>query len=165
MRFSGWLQASMDRRGLSQAQLARTLGVADAQVSRWRRGQVVPTVQSLQRIADALGVARGPLDFLAGYPVEPASPAGDAELEARASELRELLRNQVPRDIWQAYVSGCEALAVALSRSRAASTDPVGSRVTHNSIGFRTENDSATEQSTGSPSLRKPAKRKPANQD
>ncbi|MGH2470188.1 MAG: helix-turn-helix domain-containing protein [Chloroflexota bacterium] len=150
MQFSGWLQASMQRRGLSQAQLARTLGVADAQVSRWRRGQVVPTVQSLQRIADALGVARGTLDVLAGYPVEPVPAAADAELDARAAELRELLRSQVPRDIWQAYVNGCEALAVALSRSHAASSGESASHLPH-SIGFRTQDDSALGHGTESP--------------
>src|SRR5438105_4179812 len=47
-RFAGWLETSMRSRGLTQAQLARSVGVADTQVSRWRRGHVVPTVQYLQ---------------------------------------------------------------------------------------------------------------------
>ena len=59
---------TMERRGLSQADLARVVGVADAQVSRWRRGRVIPTVRSLQRIADTFGVPRATLDSLAGYP-------------------------------------------------------------------------------------------------
>src|SRR5262245_30281655 len=75
-RFGGWLATSMRSRGLSQAQLARSVGVADTQVSRWRRGQVVPSVQYLQRIADAFGVERGVLEQMVGYPVAEASASG-----------------------------------------------------------------------------------------
>src|SRR3954449_12274867 len=83
-RFGGWLEASMRSRGLTQAQLARSVGVADTQVSRWRRGQVVPTVQYLQRIADAFGVDRVTLDRLVGYPVAEAREGSDAEPELEA---------------------------------------------------------------------------------
>src|ERR1700694_2334705 len=68
-RFAGWLQASMLNRGLSQDPLARSVGVADAQVSRWRRGQFVPTLQYLQRLADTFGIERVNLDRLVGLPV------------------------------------------------------------------------------------------------
>src|SRR5438128_8212370 len=94
-RFAGWLQASMRSHGLSQAQLARSVGVADTQVSRWRRGQVVPTVQYLQRIADTFGVQRTTLDRLVGYPVaeaESGSPEVDADVEAELQALQARLR-------------------------------------------------------------------------
>src|SRR5207245_10158701 len=89
-RFAGWLQASMRSRGLTQAQLARSVGVADTQVSRWRRGQVVPTVQYLQRLADTFGIQRIALDQLVVLPVaqaaesgeQAAEPSPDAELRA-----------------------------------------------------------------------------------
>src|SRR3954465_9475199 len=90
--FAVWLDATMKNRGLSQAELARAVGVADAQMSRWRRGQVVPTVRYLQQIADVIGVQRTTLDRLAGYPVafeaeheqsDPAQEAEIAEYEAR----------------------------------------------------------------------------------
>src|SRR5690348_2893191 len=89
-RFAGWLEASMRSRGLTQAQLARSLGVADTQLSRWRRGQVVPTLPYLQRLADAFGVQRMTLDELLGLPVAYASgdkdgnpdPHLEAELQA-----------------------------------------------------------------------------------
>src|SRR6202165_4955472 len=68
-RFAGWLQASMHSRGLTQAQLARSVGVADTQISRWRRGQVVPTLQYLQRLADTFGIERVNLDRLGGLTV------------------------------------------------------------------------------------------------
>src|SRR6185503_1222565 len=95
VRFGGWLAATMQSRGLSQAQLARSVGVADTQVSRWRRGQVVPTVQYLQRIADTFGVDRATLDKLVGYPVSEAREGSDvepeleAELQAHQARLRE----------------------------------------------------------------------------
>lgn len=124
--FPAWLEATMRSRGLSQAQLARTLGVGEAQVSRWRRGLAVPTVRSLQRLAVTLGVARTTLDQLAGYPtanvLEPSScgrwsaeQAG--ELHAYQAALAQLLEQRVPRELWQVYVSGCEALAAALEQS------------------------------------------------
>src|SRR4051812_39762977 len=97
-KFAGWLAATMQSRGLSQAQLARSVGVADTQVSRWRRGHVVPTVQYLQRIADAFGVDRVTLDRLVGYPVaearegSDAEPGLEAELQAHQARLREAMQ-------------------------------------------------------------------------
>src|SRR5438270_5317115 len=113
-RFAGWLQASMHSRGLTQAQLARSVGVADTQVSRWRRGQVVPTIQYLQRLADAFGVERITLDQLVGLPVgqalqggEPRDPEVEAELQAHQARLRQVMQNRLPRAMWRAYVEAC----------------------------------------------------------
>src|SRR5690349_25138700 len=106
-RFSGWLQASMRSHGLSQAQLARSVGVADTQVSRWRRGQVVPTLQYLQRLADTFGVPRVTLDKLVGLPVDqargetPADPEQEAELQAYQARLKEVLQTKLPRTQWR----------------------------------------------------------------
>jgi transcriptional regulator with XRE-family HTH domain len=121
-RFAGWLASSMHTRGLSQAQLARTVGVADTQVSRWRRGQVVPSVQYLQRLADAFGVERITLDRLVGLPVAQADEAGgdpetEAELQAHQARLREVLQQRLPRSMWRAYMEACVALADGLSGS------------------------------------------------
>src|SRR5437868_13226997 len=112
-RFAGWLQASMHSRGLTQAQLARSVGVADTQISRWRRGQVVPTLQYLQRLADAFGVERITLDQLVGLPVaqarqgegtQSADPEREAELQAHQARLREVMQDRLPRSMWRAYV-------------------------------------------------------------
>ena len=125
-RFAHWLNLTMERRGLSQADLAREVGVADAQVSRWRRGQVIPSVRSLQRIADTLGVPRATLDSLAGYPTgerpgEATAGGGDpalqAELQVYQAWYRQLLEQQVPRSLWRVYAESCAALAQALSAS------------------------------------------------
>jgi transcriptional regulator with XRE-family HTH domain len=123
-RFSGWLQASMRSHGLSQAQLARSVGVADTQVSRWRRGQVVPSVQYLQRLADTFGVERMTLDELVGLPVAQARESGkrvqpevEAELQAHQARLRQVMQNKLPRSMWRAYVEACVALADGLGAS------------------------------------------------
>ncbi len=116
-RFAGWLQASMHSRGLTQAQLARSVGVADTQVSRWRRGQVVPTVPYLQRLADTFGVPRVTLDQLVGLPVAQArraDPELDAELQAHQARLRTVMEERLPRQMWRAYVEACVALAEGL---------------------------------------------------
>jgi transcriptional regulator with XRE-family HTH domain len=120
--FPTWLAASMQSRGLSQAQLARSVGVADTQISRWRRGQVVPTVQYLQRLADAFGVDRAVLDRMVGLPVAEAEEAGiepavEAELQAHQARLREVLQRRLPRTMWRAYMDACVSLAEGLSAS------------------------------------------------
>ncbi len=121
-RFAGWLEASMRSRGLTQAQLARSVGVADTQVSRWRRGQVVPTVQYLQRLADAFGIERMALDELVGLPVAQVrdtrgDPELEAELQAHQARLREVMQTRLPRSMWRAYVEACVALADGLGSS------------------------------------------------
>jgi transcriptional regulator with XRE-family HTH domain len=109
----------MHHRGLTQAQLARSVGVADTQISRWRRGQVVPTVQYLQRLADTFGIDRVTLDQLVGLPVAQASSGGrqpelEAELQAHQARLREVMQRRLPRTMWHAYVEACVALAEGL---------------------------------------------------
>ena len=120
-RFAGWLEASMRSRGLTQAQLARSVGVADTQVSRWRRGQVVPTLQYLQRLADTFGVERVTLDELVGLPVAQArldtDPELEAELAAHQARFRQTLQSKLPRAMWRAYVDACVALADGLGAS------------------------------------------------
>ncbi|MGH2352417.1 MAG: helix-turn-helix domain-containing protein [Chloroflexota bacterium] len=123
-RFADWLNATMQSRRLSQAQLARAVGVADTQVSRWRRGHVVPTVRYLQRIADTLEVPRTGLDRLAGYPVTdpdegtgPDDPQRQAELQAYEAQFRRLMEQRVPRPLWRAYAEACAALAESLGGS------------------------------------------------
>src|SRR3954454_1834680 len=106
-RFAGWLASTMPSRRLTQAQLARSVGVADTQVSRWRRGQVVPTVAYLQRLADTFGVSRVTLDQLVGLPVAQAAgaePELDAELQAHQARLRQVMERRLPREMWRAYV-------------------------------------------------------------
>ena len=138
--FAHWLNATMHSRGLSQAQLARVVGVADTQVSRWRRGQVVPTVRYLQRIATTLDVPRASLDRLAGYPVgedgaaapPDADPERQAELDACGAAFRLLLEARVPRPLWRAFADAGAALADSMAGAygeavaNATASDPDG---------------------------------------
>jgi transcriptional regulator with XRE-family HTH domain len=131
-QFSGWLNGAMRRRGLSQAALARAVGVADTQVSRWRRGQVIPSLRYLQQIADTFGVPRHTLDRLAGYPVVAVShaegeggadPAAQADMEAALAHFRDTLESRIPRAMWRPYAAACDALADAFAAADRARQD------------------------------------------
>lgn len=147
--FARWLNVTMQSRGLSQAELARAVGVADTQVSRWRRGQVVPTLRYLQQIADTFEVPRTTLDRLAGYPVAEAlhqpprvfeDPTELAELAAYEAHFRQMLEEKIPRALWQAYMDACDALAEALSASYRTALEqapPAGPEKEEHNMGFR----------------------------
>lgn len=152
--FAQWLDATMQRRGLSQAALAREVGVADAQVSRWRRGQVTPSVRYLQRLASTFDVPRATLDQLAGYPVadrdqsEAAAgidPQAEAAIQAYQARYRVLLTEQVPPRLWEAYAKACEALAEQLTTafgeavSAIERADHEGDAEPRRSVGFHTQ--------------------------
>jgi transcriptional regulator with XRE-family HTH domain len=146
-RFAGWLEASMRSRGFSQAQLARSVGVADTQVSRWRRGQVVPTLSYLQRLADTFGVERLTLDELLGLPLAQArentttNPEEEAELQAHQARLRAVMEEKLPRSMWRPYVEACVALADGLGssarRALQVANDEEGPPEPERHLGFR----------------------------
>ncbi len=124
--FAAWLDATMRARGISQAEVARDLGVADVQVSRWRRGSVTPSVRYLQRIADTFEIPRATLDQLVRYPDadgsvqsegEPLDPVREAEIQALQARMRDVLEQKLPQTLWQTYGDACEALANELSAS------------------------------------------------
>ncbi|MGA7672619.1 MAG: helix-turn-helix domain-containing protein [Nitrolancea sp.] len=151
--FPAWLGLTMRARGISQAQLARSMGVGETQVSRWRRGLAIPTVHSLQRLAETFGVPRATLDQLAGYPIGGATLSlevnaneSDSELAAYQAMLAELMEQRVPRELWHVYVEGCSALAEALSRTfngtleRAESEDAARESRSSEPLGFREPN-------------------------
>ena len=117
----------MRQQGVSQAQLARSLGVAESQVSRWRREKVQPSLRHLQLLADSFAVPRAVLEPLAGYPQTPAGDR-DAELEAAQGRLRQLLEQRVPRGLWPAYLKACEAVADGLAGSVAEAAEVQASR-------------------------------------
>lgn len=150
--FGRWLTAIMRDRGLTQAEIARRIGVDDAQVSRWRRDLVVPSVPHLQRIAGALDLPRVLLDRLAGYPVPdeadvllPAAPANPpttttsraaadglpphrdpaltVEADAYGAWFARLLDDRIPPVLWRAYASACLALADGLTGGYAEALD------------------------------------------
>ena len=69
--FAEALRALIDERGMSQAELARRLGLSAQSISAWVTGTVTPTHENVVRIEDELAVdARGSLLKLAGYSVD-----------------------------------------------------------------------------------------------
>ena len=56
-----------DQRNLSQAEVARRVGVQQQTVSRWESGAAVPPPARTMRLEDVLKVERGTLLRLAGY--------------------------------------------------------------------------------------------------
>ena len=54
--FGRWLDLTMANRDIKGRTLAKRLGVHDSAVSRWRSGQGVPALPTLQKLATVLGV-------------------------------------------------------------------------------------------------------------
>lgn len=55
-RTGALIRTLRQQKHLTQRQLADTIGVSDKAVSKWERGRSRPDVETLQRLADALGV-------------------------------------------------------------------------------------------------------------
>jgi transcriptional regulator with XRE-family HTH domain len=122
----------MSSRHLTQAELARLVGANDAQVSRWRRGVVVPRLEALERISVAFGVPRSTLEQLAGAdatgrmrPLEP--PTDTAELDALIEASRAHAREDflaVPQSMWplmlQAETEGRRSVLSVVAIARGA---------------------------------------------
>ncbi len=56
MQSSDLIYSARGRAGLSQAVLARRLSIPQSQVSRWERGAVIPSFETLQRVVRACGL-------------------------------------------------------------------------------------------------------------
>ena len=54
-RFREWLDAALEREGLSQEAAARRLGVSLKTINRWLRGHSEPRMRELRRVRDAFG--------------------------------------------------------------------------------------------------------------
>jgi len=54
--FPDWLKRQFSRRDWTQADAARAIGVSSGRVSEWVNGKRPPSVESLERIADALHI-------------------------------------------------------------------------------------------------------------
>ncbi len=147
--FATWLNATMQARGLSQAVVARQVGVADTQVSRWRRGSVTPSVRYLQRIASTFEVPRVDLEQMAGYAIGEVSkgeetaqvdPEREAEIQALQARVRDVMEHNLPRSLWRTYGEACETLAVELAASFERILDDAEGK-TGRRIGFQWNDD------------------------
>lgn len=65
--FADTLKALLAERGMSQAELARRVGVTAQAVSGWVAGGVTPTHENIVRIEEEAGAEKGSLLSAAGY--------------------------------------------------------------------------------------------------
>ena len=88
-------------RGMTQATLAKKLGVAYQNVGQWESGKRVPTLETLSRIADALDVSV--FDFLPGSDFDKAL----ARVESQKEKSEEKIATSDPElaKIAAAYLS------------------------------------------------------------
>jgi transcriptional regulator with XRE-family HTH domain len=86
---AGRLRAARERAGLSQRSLARGI-CTPAYVSRLEKGERIPSLQLLRRIASRLGVDAD--ELASGLPKRPEDPLLDAELALRLGETIEAER-------------------------------------------------------------------------
>jgi transcriptional regulator with XRE-family HTH domain len=89
-----WLSEELNRRGWSQRELARQIGVSHSFVSKTLSGERSPSANFCNKIAQALDVAPETVLRLAGIlpPASPGQPSDDSTLQ----ELVELARNLPP---------------------------------------------------------------------
>lgn len=92
---------------LSQKEVALTIGIDQAQYSRIESGKVEPTVSSLKKIADALGISVGDL-FSDDKPVDINS--FDADLIERLKLMTELDKEDLK--------SLCHIIDIAVNKKR-----------------------------------------------
>ena len=56
MQSADLIYSARRRAGLSQVKLARRLSIPQSQVSRWERGAVIPSFETIQRVVRACGL-------------------------------------------------------------------------------------------------------------
>jgi transcriptional regulator with XRE-family HTH domain len=101
------IKAFRSLKKLSQKEVALTIGIDQAQYSRIESGKVEPTVSSLKKIADALGIAVG--DFFSDEkPVDVNS--FDADLVGKLKLLAQLDKDELK--------SICHIIDIAVNKKR-----------------------------------------------
>ncbi len=117
--FSYQLTRIMDMRGITQKELASTIGIAGASISRYVTGNREPDIRTLVKLAEALHVS---IDELVGFdvpePVAPPAPPVDVatlvSCYARASEQdRDVLWSLLSR-----YMKPAEKAAITALREK-----------------------------------------------
>ena len=76
--FSDRLRECLKRSGMKQIELSRRSGVDRSDISHYLRGDYLPKLDRVERLAAALGVS---VSYLAGYTDDP-NPTGDPGLDS-----------------------------------------------------------------------------------
>lgn len=98
--FGAFLARMRKSQGLTQAELAQQLHVTDKAVSRWERGVGLPDINTLEPLADALGLTLA--DLMHCRDPQEADIAPEVPLE----DFFTLLRRQQSID-WRSYGQFC----------------------------------------------------------
>lgn len=85
--FGPWLQSQLRRREMNQSELARKLETSSSAVSGWVRQGRVPTPESCDKIADALGIPVDEVLMAAGH-----RPRGLDEWDEDVREVASLMQ-------------------------------------------------------------------------
>ena len=113
------LKALRERAGLSQAALAKKVGVGQSTVGMWESGRNKPENAKLEALANLLGVST---DYLLGRSdvAEPAKNQPIADGDELNRELIDLMRDLSPEDFQRVkdFVAGLKAARGASSSRR-----------------------------------------------
>ncbi len=124
--FARALNNLMKQADMTQAEVAKSIEVWDSLVSRWRNGGGIE-LSNVRALADLFGVAREPLETLAGFGASPlastqTNPADQLEREYWHKWYDSLREERVPRWAWTAYTAACNALGDYFASVEAPST-------------------------------------------
>ena len=106
--FGAFLAQVRRAQGLTQAELAEQLHVTDKAVSRWERGVGLPDINTLEPLADALGLSLA--DLMHCHDPGQGAPAAPVPLE----DFFSMLRRQHTVD-WHSVRVAMLCLSVALA--------------------------------------------------
>jgi transcriptional regulator with XRE-family HTH domain len=93
-QFAKWLDITMENREISGNELASLLNVNISQVSRWRNGHILPSLDTIDKIANVFDVDPARLAVLAGrLPLDmtQVDPLPIPEPKIRTQRITELL--------------------------------------------------------------------------
>lgn len=83
------LRQTREKRGLSQAELARRIGTGVNQIPRYENGQAEPSPLQIKKLAQYLAVSS---DYLLGLVDDPIQPLTTSDLAPQERQLVEALR-------------------------------------------------------------------------
>lgn len=95
--FGEWLRTAREERRLSQAALARAIGVTSQAINQLERGKrEIPSPEILYGVARVFGISLEDVYRHAGLAAPPINPNNDSRLQALSPEMLADLRERYP---------------------------------------------------------------------